>query len=419
MSLVAPILALVLAMVGAVLARRSGRNRTVRMALPLAAVPVACMEAFFWGRSTLPELESLPLDTAVEDATHAWGHMASTEAFGLVCAVVACLVVAFAEAVKGSLVNGRAGAAIGLASFLSAAIVAGLGGGGTLSLTPALVVLLVGLACALSAAYRVEDGEEAIARTLSVALLGLAAMTAMVMVQDDLWLLYGTDELRFNSAVPAAVLAAVLGLAAVLTQRFWEFPDRFGGQLVIGLTIAGAALMLRMPGMFVMDRLLQVTPGGQIVVLEKRLQVLPAAPSRAGLAPIEVAEGVQNDGHGWWSTITGRPAELPREGDRIVVAVRGPDAATVLTDADWSDHEVELELFVQVDPPTGGHPLAEYERYGWLRLTWMPVVEETWSPDAPILSAEGSVQDLVDECLSNGFDLCRITPSGAPPPGSE
>ena len=416
MSLVAPIAALLLAIVGVALARREGPNRALRLAVPLAAIPIACMEAFFWGRATLPELETLALDAAVEDATHAWTHMSSTEAFGLVCAVGACLVVAFAEAAKGELVNPRAGQAIALGAFLGAAVVAGLSGGGTLTLTPALALLLVGLSCALSAAYRVEDAEEAVSRTLAVALLGLAAMTAMVMVQDDLWLLYGTDELRANAAAPAAVLAFVLGLAAVLTQRFWEVPDRFGTQLVLGLALGGAALMLRMPGMFVMDRLLQITPGGQAVVLEKRLMVLPTSDDQARLQPVEILDGIQNDGHGWWSTMTGRPVEFPLDTERVAVGARATDASTVLTDTAYAEHEVELEVWVQVEPPDGGHPLASHERYRWVTLTWMPEVEPTWSPDAPILEGE-TVQDLVDACLEGSFDLCRITP-GAPAPGS-
>lgn len=411
MSLIAPIVALVVAIAGVVLAHRSGSNRALRMAVPMVAIPIACAEAFWVGRAALLEVADLPLASAVEVAEHGYGHIVSTEAFGLVCAVGACLVYAIAEATRGSLVNARVGAAIGLGGCLSAAVVAGLAGGGPLTLMPAFAVLLIGVACGCAAAFRVDDGEEAVSRALVVALTSLTAAVGLVMVQEDLWLLYASEELRFNAAVPAAVFAAVLGTAALVSQRFWEFPDRFGAQLVIGLLVGGSALMLRMPGKFVMDRLIQITPGGQVVVLEKRLVELPTADPERELADVEVLDGILNDGLGWWSSHDGRPVEFPIEADRVAVGVRSNDAATVLTDTRYAEHDVELEIWVQLERYDGGHPLESHGRYRWLTLTWMPEVSPLWSPDAPILSADGTVQELVDACLEGGFELCRITPA--------
>lgn len=416
MSLLTPIASLVLAIIGIVLSRRPGTRRTVRMAVPLLAVPIAAAEAFALGQDALMSLPDLGLDERLELAVHAHAAIPATDAFGLTCAAVAVLAVAWAEAWHGELVDARAGIATALASFLAAGLVAGLagsqGGTGPLALHPALFVVLSGLACAIAVAYR-GDARESVARGLVVGLLTLSIGVLLVFIQDSLWLVYGTAELKWNTGIPAAVLLAFLAAAPILKHKFWEHPDLFGGELTIGLATAGAAMMLRMPVMFLMDRLLQSTPGGQIIALEKRLYFLPQVD--AAPAPVDVLTGWMLDGGSWFGTTDGRPAEPPFAGDRLALAVRSIDPATSLTDPAFSDREVTLAIWVRHTEPDGRHPLAEADRYGLLEFTWMPTVPDTWSPSSPILVPEDgwTVQELIDACMAqrDQFGECRITPA--------
>ena len=82
---------------------------------------------------------------------------------------------------------------------------------------------------------------------------------------------------------------------------------------------------------------------------------------------------------------------------------------------------------IQQAMPTGEHPFTSAERYRTMSFLWMPEVLPTWSPDFPILPAEGSIQDLVDACVEareqRPDDPCRIarigpSPEPLPRPGS-
>ena len=417
MSLVAPIVALVLAVVGVVLSRRPGTRRTLRIGVPLVAVPVAALEAFILGRDALVALPDLGLTERYQLAVHAHELIPATEALGLTCAAVAALAVAWAEAWHGELADYRAGVATALASFLAAALVAGLagsqGGTGALAMHPALFVVLAGLACAISVAYKGPDERENVGRALSVGLLALSIGVLLVFIQDDLWLLYGSPDLKWNAGVPAAVLLAFLGVAPILKHRFWDHPDLFGVELTIGLATAGAALMLRMPVMFLMDRLLQATPGGQVIALEKRLLAPPTVQVSPG--DVDVLAGWMYDTSGWFGTADGVPVELPLPGERLALGVKRTEPASRLTDTAFSADEVTLALWVQHTPPDGRHPLTQAERYGLLEFTWMPEVPSTWSPSSPILVPEEgwTVQDLVDACVEHRsrWSECRITPA--------
>ncbi|MCP4919436.1 MAG: hypothetical protein GY913_21255 [Proteobacteria bacterium] len=417
MSVFGPIVALLLAIVGIILARRGGDRRTVRIAVPLLAVPISALEAFLIGRDALMDLPALEPQARFELAAHAHSVIPATESLGLTCAAVAVLAVAWAEAWQGELVDARAGGITALAAFLGAGLVgvvtSAQGGEGTLALHPTLFVVLGGLACAISVAYRGADAKEAVARALSVSLLVLALGVLLVFIQDDLWLLYGTPELHWNSGKVAAVVLTLLATAPLLKHRFWDEPDHFGVELTVGLATAGAAMMLRMPVMFLMDRLLQATPGGQVIAIEKRLLATPTVQQDPG--EVDVLSGWMYDTTGWFGTTDGVPVELPLEGDRLPVAMKRMAAATLFTDQPYSEHEVTLALWVQHTEPDHGHPLAQADRYGLFEFTWMPTVPATWSPSSPILVPEEgwALQDLVTACVEHRaqWHECRITPA--------
>ncbi len=362
------LLAALLGLAGLVAAWLPGRQRWWRLALPLGGALPVMAAPMVQVRDGILGLMDLAAEPRAAEAALIYTSLAVSEAQGLVVVALACLLFALASGARAS-----------------------------------------------------ADPEERVARAVSAALGLLSACLLGMVVARDLWLSGVLAQDPMAQSLMALGLTLTLGAGLLVARRVTERPDHFAIQLVAGVMVACTMLLLRVPTHFAQERVLQYTQGGQILALERRYAgKLPTAPEGTSLPPYAAAEALTGDDWGWYSSSLGDPVEMPpRLAEPIPVALPTEAAATLLSQAPFGETERHLGLLIQAQPPGGEHPFEAAERYQLLGLLWMPRVETTWSPDFPILSVEGDVQDLVDACLEarsqRPDDPCRIARVGASP----
>jgi hypothetical protein len=361
-------LAALLGAAGLVVAWLPGRQRWWRLAVPLSGVLPVMAVPMMAVRDGILGLMDMPAGPRAREAALTYVGLAEAEGHGMVVVALACLAYALVSGLKPS-----------------------------------------------------AEPEERIARAVTSTLALLSTTLLGMVIARDHWLAGRLDQDPMGSGLLVLGGTLLLGVGLLVLRRVTERPDHFAIQLVAGVMVACTMLLLRVPTHFAQERVLQYTVGGQVLAIERRYAgKLPTVPEGTALLPHEAADALTGDDWGWYSTSLGDPVDMPPQlAEPIPVALPTEAQASLLVQAPFGETERRLGLLIQVAPPDQRHPFEASQRYRQLSLLWMPRVEPTWSPDFPILSAEGGLQDLVDRCLEaraqRPDDPCRIARVGASP----